>query len=326
MKVVLIVGATGQQGSSVIRALTDSEDYSCLALTRSPESYKAQKLKSLKNLTLVSGDLNEIEQLRTIFEDAKAAPTGAIWGVFVALEHPGLGANAEGEERQGKNIATVAQEFRVQSYIYSSTAMLPFPDDKPPIPGTSHYSKVSIEKHVSSMDVPWTIIRPGFIMENFNSSIAGRFTNAAVQYCMPPESKLQLTALDDIGRFSRLIFDGPHKFDGKTIDIATAGLTPQECSQIFVQATGCDIPSVPRFVMSVIYWLNQDVRNMIGSFVQSDDLRRLDPKGYDANVQEAASHMKLTSFETWARNLNQKDEREVNDHRVTLWGLITRRT
>ncbi|CCO29112.1 hypothetical protein BN14_03114 [Rhizoctonia solani AG-1 IB] len=158
MKVILVAGATGQQGGSVIRALSDSEDYFCLALTRNPESQKAQKLKPMKNVKLLKGDLNDVQQLRAVFEDAKSDPSGAIWGVFVALEYPGLGANADSEERQGKNIAAIAQEFGVESYIFSSTVMLPSLEDKPPIPGTDRYAKTSIEKYVASLTIPWTYV------------------------------------------------------------------------------------------------------------------------------------------------------------------------
>jgi hypothetical protein len=38
MKVVLVVGATGQQGNAVIRALIESENYLCLALIRNLDS------------------------------------------------------------------------------------------------------------------------------------------------------------------------------------------------------------------------------------------------------------------------------------------------
>ncbi|CUA68306.1 hypothetical protein RSOLAG22IIIB_07834 [Rhizoctonia solani] len=324
MKVILVAGATGQQGGSVIRALSDSEDYICLALTRNPETPKAQKLHHLKNVKLISGNLNDIQQLRAIFEDARSAPEGAIWGVFVALEYPGLGGNAESEENQGKNIATVAQEFQVQSYIYTTSCMLPFPDDKPPIPKTTRHSKVSIEKHVASLDMPWTILRPGFFMENFNTSVSGRFTGAAVQYCMSPDVKLQLLTVDDVGRFSRMIFDNPMKLNHKTIDVATAGLDAQERSQTFLRAAGYDIPSIPSLIIHTVYWLNRHVQNMVGDFVQSDELRKLDPKGYDANLQEASNHMKLVNFEEWARRSNQN--REVNEHGVTVWGLLSKRT
>ncbi|CAE6463463.1 unnamed protein product [Rhizoctonia solani] len=201
--------------------------------------------------------------------------------------------------------------------------MASFPEDKPPIPGTDHYAKMSIEKHVSSLDIPWTIVRIGFLMENFNTSIAGRFTNAAIQYCMSPEVKLQLTAVDDVGRFSRLIFDNPLEFNRETINVAIEGLKAEELNQVFIQATGYDIPSVPRFVMTAVYWLNHDVRSVIEGFVQADDLRKTDLEGYNANIQKAAGHMKLTTFEEWAQRFSQMTPDKGNEHQITVWGLLT---
>lgn len=102
MKTVLVVGATGQQGRSVIRALCQSREYRCLALTRDVSSPKARRLASLENVELVTGDLDDIDQLRSIFKKAEKGLTGAIWGVFVALAYPGLGAGGAREEAQGK--------------------------------------------------------------------------------------------------------------------------------------------------------------------------------------------------------------------------------
>ncbi|CAE6445489.1 unnamed protein product [Rhizoctonia solani] len=326
MKVILVVGATGQQGNAVIRALSSSEDYFCLALTRDLESPRAQRLKSFKNLKLVSGNLNDIEQLRGIFEDAKSTTTSTIWGVFVALAFPGLGKSAEEEEKQGKNVATVSQEFQVQSYIYSSVTPF-FPDDKPPPPGTDRHCKIGIEKYVSTLDFPWTIIRPCFFMENFRPGMIGRMTDATLRYCVPPECKIQFTAVNDIGRLSRVIFDKPTEFKHKTMDIAGESLNSHERSQSFIRATGYDMPSAPRFFISAMHWLNPTFRDVwgINEFIQADSMRRKDPKGYDANLQEAANHLKLTSFEEWARDWNQVADKELNQHGVTLWGMFAGR-
>jgi hypothetical protein len=40
-------------------------------------------------------------RMRKIFEDAKREH-GGVWRVFYVLAFPGLGANADGEEKQGK--------------------------------------------------------------------------------------------------------------------------------------------------------------------------------------------------------------------------------
>jgi hypothetical protein len=49
---------------------------------------------------VVEGNLDSAESMRKVYEDAKTS--GGIWGVFCFLAYPGLGANADGEERQGK--------------------------------------------------------------------------------------------------------------------------------------------------------------------------------------------------------------------------------
>jgi len=114
-RLVLVTGATGKQGRSVIAALQpptsadtasqnepeDTPDFQILALTRSPSSETAQTLvKTYKNVTLVQGDLDDTESIRKIFEEYKGS--GGIWGVFSVQTYPGLGADASGEERQGK--------------------------------------------------------------------------------------------------------------------------------------------------------------------------------------------------------------------------------
>jgi len=111
---VLVVGATGKQGRSLIQALlspraatdipTDLQ-YHVLALTRNAASGPARALLEAEHehahsITLVEGNLDDIESIRRIFEDAR--DTGKIWGVFTVLAYPGLGASADNEEQQGR--------------------------------------------------------------------------------------------------------------------------------------------------------------------------------------------------------------------------------
>ncbi|KDN47054.1 hypothetical protein RSAG8_03831, partial [Rhizoctonia solani AG-8 WAC10335] len=109
------------------------------------------------------------------------------------------------------------------------------------------------------------------------------------------------------------------------MDIAGESLTSEERRQAFIRATGYDMPSVPKLLITTIHWLNPTVRDVVGEFIQADNMRRKDPGGYDANLREAASHVKLTGFEEWARNWNQTTDKEINQHGVTLWGMLTGR-
>lgn len=110
---ILVVGATGLQGRAFIEAsLLDaaSEDSKAgqmriLAMTRSAGSAAARTLASTyasqsERMTLVEADLDKPDSVRKVFQDAQGH--GGLWGVFLVLAFPGLGADATGEEKQGK--------------------------------------------------------------------------------------------------------------------------------------------------------------------------------------------------------------------------------
>lgn len=106
---ILVSGATGKQGSALIRALLHpsilnashaAHQYHIYALTRKASSPNAQRLSNVKDVTVVEGDLDAPESISKIFQDAKS--NGGIWGVFAVLAFPGWVASADGEERQGK--------------------------------------------------------------------------------------------------------------------------------------------------------------------------------------------------------------------------------
>ena len=80
-KAVLITGATGKQGGSVIDALLVAKaDFEILAVTRDTESLSATKLASKSpKIKLVQGNLDNPVEL---FENAKKATSLPIWGVF----------------------------------------------------------------------------------------------------------------------------------------------------------------------------------------------------------------------------------------------------
>lgn len=80
-KTLLITGATGKQGGSVIDALLAQEaDFEILALTRDANSGGAQKLvKKSPQIKIVEGTLDEPD---AIFRNAKNVSTQPIWGVF----------------------------------------------------------------------------------------------------------------------------------------------------------------------------------------------------------------------------------------------------
>lgn len=80
-RTVLITGATGKQGGSVVAALLGAEsNFEILAVTRDASSDQAQKLqKQSPKIKIVQGNLDEPE---CIFTNAHKVTSEPIWGVF----------------------------------------------------------------------------------------------------------------------------------------------------------------------------------------------------------------------------------------------------
>lgn len=108
MKTILVTGATGHQGSAVVKSLllaspASPSAFNIVALTRNPSSEAAKSLKSLdeERIELAQCNLNDEKAVHAVFERYKDKE-GGIYGVFCVLAFPGLGKPALDEERQGK--------------------------------------------------------------------------------------------------------------------------------------------------------------------------------------------------------------------------------
>ncbi|KAL1849969.1 hypothetical protein Plec18170_007065 [Paecilomyces lecythidis] len=124
-RTVVVVGATGNQGSGVVRALLTTEGSRWLVrgITRDPNSAKAKSLladyQTIDNrLTLVTGDVYDKVSLRVALAGA--------YGVFAVTSesHPGKVLMKE-EEMQyeieaGRNLVLVAEECGIEHFVFSS--------------------------------------------------------------------------------------------------------------------------------------------------------------------------------------------------------------
>lgn len=137
-RTILITGATGQQGGATARALA-GKGFTLRAMTRNPGSDAARALAAATGAELVKGELDDEASL-------KAALSGA-WGAY-AVQNTWT-AGVEGEEAQGKRLATAAREAGVQHFVYASVASA---DRKTGIP---HFdNKARVEDLVRSLGFP----------------------------------------------------------------------------------------------------------------------------------------------------------------------------
>jgi uncharacterized protein YbjT (DUF2867 family) len=226
-KRIFVCGATGRQGGSVAFSLL-SKRQRVKALTRHPEN--ARELARL-GAEVVQGSFEDKGTLTKaiIGERVLLIPAGpqGVDGVFLMGTPYENGVQAEVEE--AKSVIDVCRQDKNIHIVYSSVGSA---NKKTGIP---HFeSKLEIEKHLKAGDNPWTILRPVFFMENFESDPLLRGVNeGVVRMPVNPDKPLQMISVVDIGEFAALAFINPEDFVGKEIDLAADELTlPETCRRI----------------------------------------------------------------------------------------------
>src|ERR1700758_3325727 len=102
-KLIAIVGATGQQGGGVLRALKGSGQFKVRALTRNPDKHRELAEE------VVEADLNRPETLKAAFEGAH--------GVFLVTSFLEAGND---ELKQATAAVHAAKDAGVKHFIWST--------------------------------------------------------------------------------------------------------------------------------------------------------------------------------------------------------------
>ncbi len=214
-KLILVVGATGQQGGAVARELL-SRGYQVRGLTRNPESERAQAVADL-GATMVQGDLGDRASL-----DRAVAGAYGVYAMTDFWEH-----GYKGEVQHGKNIADAAGAAGVQHIVYSSVASA---DKNTGIP---HFeSKYRVEIYLHELELPVTIVRPVSFMENW-FYVRDALLQGVLEDPRKPDSKDTYVAVGDIGRFVAEAFDNPKDWIGVTRAVAGDQMTLTEAAEVF---------------------------------------------------------------------------------------------
>jgi uncharacterized protein YbjT (DUF2867 family) len=222
-RTIVVTGATGLQGSAVTRHLLSS-GWRVRALTRNPQSKKAQALSAL-GAEVVQGDMAKPDSLVPIFEGT--------YGVF-SVQNPVI-SGIEGEIRQGKNVAEVARQARVQHVIYSSAGTGTKGTGIP-----SWESKLVIEEYKKSLQLPLTIFRPMAFMELMTEKKF--FPAASTWHIMPmlmgSARKVVWLNTGDYALIIAKAFAEPDHFIGKELQLASDVQSIDECRTIYREVIG----------------------------------------------------------------------------------------
>jgi uncharacterized protein YbjT (DUF2867 family) len=222
-KTIAVTGATGQQGSAVVRHMLKA-GWRVRALTRDPGKPAAKALATA-GAEVVAADNDDRASLTAAFKGADA--------VFAVQNYWLPNVGKAGEIRQGKLAADVAKAVGTPHFIYSSVGAAHRGM------GQQHFdSKLEIEEHIKGIGLPFTIIRPVAFMENINRSRVAISNGSYPAMGLPPGKRSQTIAVDDIGLFVVHILAHPDRYFGKTIEFAGDELTEQETAEILAKVIG----------------------------------------------------------------------------------------
>lgn len=297
-KVIAVTGATGQQGGAVARKLL-ADGWNVRALTRDVDKPAAQELASL-GAEIFNGDMEDRAELDAAFKDA--------YGVFSVQNFWLPNVGFEGEIKQGKNVADAAKATGVQHLVYSSVGAAHRGM------GQKHFeSKWIIEQYIHSLDIPYTILRPAFFMDNHNWSRAQILNGTFTGMGLHPEKEIQSIAVEDIGVFAALAFENPNEYLGKTIELAGDKLTEAQIADTFTKVIGRPVKLVtPTGDGGARRRSDEEMIAMYNFF---------NGQGYDADIPALRKlHPGLLTFEQYLRKNGWENAEPIPMPENSGWG------
>jgi len=244
-KIIAVLGATGAQGGSLVRAILADPNggFAARAITRNPGSEKARALAAA-GAEVVAADADQPATLAPAFAGA--------YGAFCVTnfwEH----FSPERELTQAGNMARAAKAAGLQHVIWSTLEdtrkWVPLDDDRmPTLMGrykVPHFdAKGEADGIFRELGVPTTFLLTSFYWDNliYFGSGPKRGPDGKLAITFPMDDrKLSAMAAEDIGKCAYGIFRRGREFIGKTVGIAGEHLSGAEMAAALTRALGQEV-------------------------------------------------------------------------------------
>ncbi|KAK8858378.1 hypothetical protein IAR55_002605 [Kwoniella newhampshirensis] len=223
-KILVVLGATGKQGGSVINAVLGDpkarKEFALRAITRDTSKPSAKALAG-KGVETVTADLADKASLVKAFEGAYA--------VFSVTDYWAT-LDKSIELQQGKNVADAA---KVSFNFWNTT--------NGKLSNIEHFdSKAAVEEYIRSIDLPTSFYLPGFYMSNIpESALRKDKSTGKFVFALPLRADAQIPAVDveaDTGKFVKAILLNRDATLGRYIYGSPEYLSPQDIVDGFVKA------------------------------------------------------------------------------------------
>lgn len=302
-KIIAVMGATGAQGGSLVRAiLRDPKGaFTVRAVTRDPNSEKARALAN-QGAEVVAGDLEDPASIRRAFRGAYGAYCVTFYWAHMSPEKEQAHVEIMAGAARDENVAHV-----IWSTLEDTRERVPLDDDRmPTLMGrykVPHYdAKGEADRVFAKMGVPTTYLRTSFYWDNLVHFGMGPKKVAGEEYALvfPMGGKrLPGIAAEDIGPCALGIFERGKEFIGRTVGIAGGFPTIEEMAAVLSKALGKRVvykEVTPEEYRNFGFPGAEDLGNM---FQYKRDFEREYVGARDLNLAKTLNPS-LQTFEQWA--------------------------
>lgn len=280
---VLVTGATGQQGGAVARRLLE-DGFRVRGITRTVGSDAARQLDAL-GAEMVQAEFTDAGSL-----DAALEGVSTVFAMTTPFE-----AGVEAETAQGVALVDAAKRAGIDHFVYSSVASA---DENTGVP---HFdSKYRVEEYLAASGLRWSVIAPVYFMDNlFFPDTVNALKEGNYPVPLPADLQLQQIATDDIGAFAAYVIAHPDQFAGMRIDIAGDELSSRQSAAVLGDALGKPV-SVFEVPIDGVRSFSEDLALMYEWFISD---------GYSADIsglRDQYPDVGWTRFSEWATRLPGK--------------------
>lgn len=216
---IVVCGATGQQGSSVIRFLSKDGGFNIRGITRNSNSASAKALAT-EGIEVVEADNHNPESLRAAFKGA--------YGVFGVTNYWEK-MDADSEIQQGKAIVDAAKAEGVKHFVWSTL------EDPKQVKVAHWTSKAKINEYLIASGVPRTSLYTSMYYENYAHMLTVKKEETGQLVANWPlvatDGPAVSFSVEDIGGFALEAFKHPNKWIGKDMPVAGEIITPRHVVQ-----------------------------------------------------------------------------------------------
>ncbi|KAF7778824.1 hypothetical protein Agabi119p4_3169 [Agaricus bisporus var. burnettii] len=227
-KLIVVIGATGQQGGSVIDFLLKEAGgvFKVRGVTRNPSSPASLALAA-RGVEVVKADLSSLEDTTKAFSGA--------WGIYAVTQFYEHGYEAE--QLHGKNIVEAAKVVGANHIVLSTVE-----GREGQCLAISWTSKALIEDRVIESGIPFTFVHIPMYYENFWTDFFAPQYNEELGFHWSvnflPDVPIFAYSVADHGAWVVPAFREPEKYTGKRIKIVADYISLRDVVIQFSQMTG----------------------------------------------------------------------------------------